>query len=333
MSPYDVMYLLNRYFAEIGQIIEENGGYVDKFMGDGLMAIFGIEGAPDAPVRAVNAALQSLVVVDRLKPFFDGLYAVKFDARIGLHYGEAVIGSLGSPGHERLTAVGDVVNVASRIEAANKDAGTRLLLSDALYRQVEKQVEVSDFVRTRLRGTNERITLYEITRLTPEAHAALRARERRELMRFAGRQWIRVADNAEVRDGQPRLFELEAFDLVVVRQGDALFAFNNSCPHLHLPFFEKRAPDKTGSLISPGSGREVPRDSRLTTDRGLVCRWHNSCFDLQTGEVREWCPKLQADGTSKGWEFMGDLSKNRARLKTLPSLVRDGSLWVAIDAD
>jgi len=167
LLPYDVMYLLNRYFAQAGQIVEANGGYVDKFVGDGMLAIFGIDEKPDAPVRAVNAALQTLHAVDRMKPFLSSMYGVEFDVRIGLHRGEAVIGSVGSPGSERLTAIGDVVNVASRVEAANKEAGTRLLISEALQTEVESQVEVADFVRVRLPGTSERITLYEVARLTP----------------------------------------------------------------------------------------------------------------------------------------------------------------------
>jgi nitrite reductase/ring-hydroxylating ferredoxin subunit len=56
----------------------------------------------------------------------------------------------------------------------------------------------------------------------------------------------------------------------------------------------------------------------------------DTCFDLQTGEARNWAPKLQADGTSQGWEFLGDISKNRASMKPLPCLVRDGFLWVAL---
>jgi class 3 adenylate cyclase len=120
LTPYDVMYILNRYFAQVGEVIEANFGYIDKFVGDGLMAIFGIENQEDAPLRAVNTGLQSLAVVDRMKPFFKTMYDVDFDIRIGIHWGEAVIGSLGSPGHERLTAIGDVVNVASRVEASNK---------------------------------------------------------------------------------------------------------------------------------------------------------------------------------------------------------------------
>jgi len=125
MTPYDVMYLLNRYFVQVGEIIERNDGYIDKFVGDGLMAIFGLDDQPDAPLRAVNAALRTLAAVDRMKPFFKSMYGVDFDIRIGLHHGEAVIGSVGSIGHEKVTAIGDVVNVASRVEAANKEAGTR----------------------------------------------------------------------------------------------------------------------------------------------------------------------------------------------------------------
>ena len=145
LSPYDVMYLLNRYFVQAGDIIERNGGFIDKFVGDGLMAIFGVEDQADAPLRSVNAALQTLAAVDRMKPFFAAMYGADFDIRIGLHYGEAVIGSLGSVGHERLTAIGDVVNVASRVEAASKDAGTRFLISEALHDRVKDQVSQAVF--------------------------------------------------------------------------------------------------------------------------------------------------------------------------------------------
>ena len=100
LTPYDVMYLLNRYFAQVGEVIERNEGYIDKFVGDGLMAIFGVDDQPDAPIRAVNAALQTLAAVDRMKPFFKSMYGIDFDIRIGLHLGDAVIGSIGSPGHD-----------------------------------------------------------------------------------------------------------------------------------------------------------------------------------------------------------------------------------------
>jgi len=83
-------------------------------------------------------------------------------------------------------------------------------------------------------------------------------------------------------------------------------------------------------ITSPGQGRVVPRDSTLTDDLGLVCRWHETCFDVQTGAVRTWTPTLQTDGTSPGWEFIGDISKNRSPITPLPCLVQDGALWVAL---
>ena len=329
LSPYDLMFVLNRYFFHMADAIERNGGHVEKFIGDAIMAIFGMDDAPDVPLHAIKAATDMLGAADRMRPYMKAMYDRDFEIGIGLHYGEAVIGTVSGGREEKLAAIGETVNVASRIESANKEAGTRLLISEALYQQVEHQVEVSDFVRIRLRGTNERMSLYEVVRLTPEAEARLGAQDSRETIRFAGRQWTRLAGQDEIGDGERRVFELDAFDLVVQRKGERYFACNNSCPHMHLPFFEKRDPAETGVIKSP-TGREISRDSRVTDDLGLVCRWHESCFDLQTGEARTWAPTLQADGTSKGWEHVGDVSKNRAPLKPLPCLVKDGFLWVAL---
>lgn len=324
LSPYDVMYLLNRYFAQAGQIIEANGGYIDKFVGDGLMAIFGLDDQADAGISAVNAALKTLDAVDRMKPFFSSMYDVDFDIRIGLHRGEAVICSLGSIGHERLTAIGDVVNVASRVEAANKEAGTRFLISEALHAEVEESVEVADYVRVRLRGTSERMTLYEISRLTPEADAVLNDVAPRESMRFAGKDWVRVFGDEELGDGERRVLEFDDCYVVVLRRADSFVAFNNACPHLHLPLFEHQ--ETSGGGDSPAAAA-----SSLTDDLGIVCRWHQSCFDLQTGEIRSWCEKLNQDGTTPGMEYLGDISKNRARLQIFPCRVHDGYVWVSLD--
>lgn len=333
LSAYDVMYLLNRYFVQVGDIIEQNGGYIDKFVGDGMMAIFGVDDQPDAALRSINAALQTLVAVDRMKPFFASMYDADFDIRIGLHYGEAVLGSLGSIGHERLTAIGDVVNVASRVEASNKDAGTRLLISDALYEQIEHAVEVADFVRMRLRGTSDRITLYEIDRLTPEAEAELKRGNERKSMLFAGRTWVRAFAEDDLEIDAHRILEFEDFDVVVVRGSDGFFAFNNACPHLHLPLFERRdiAEGSLGCFLGTNTPR--PLHSRFVENRGLVCRWHDSCFDLQTGEVRDWATRLANDGTSPGWEFLGDVSRNRMKLKVYSCRVHEGDVWIALDSE
>lgn len=328
LTPYDVMYLLNRYFVQAGEIIERNGGYIDKFVGDGMMALFGVPktngGAQeDAPLRAVNAALQILGAIDRMKPFVKAMYGVDFDIRIGLHHGEAVLGSIGAFGHERLTAIGDVVNTASRIEGANKEAGTRFLISDALLKLVEDKVETRDFVRTRLRGTSERITLYEIGRLKPEVEEALNRRGGLESERFGGREWLRAFPESELEVGERRILQLEKCDVVVHRGPNGFVAFNNACPHLRLPIFDRAPPSAEHAAM-------IPPASTVTDDLGVVCRWHLSCYDLQTGEIRSWCPKLDAEGKPPGWEFIGDVSKNKTPLEIFPCRVADGQLWVAV---
>ena len=331
LSAYDVMYLLNRYFVQVGDIIEQNGGLIDKFLGDGLMAIFGVDDQSDAPLRSVNAALQTLAAVDRMKPYFASMYDVAFDIRIGLHYGEAVIGSLGSVGHERLTAIGDVVNVASRVEAANKDAGTRLLISDALHDEVADKVEIADFIRVRLRGTSDRITLHEVVRLKPETEAELNASEQRETMLFAGKKWVRVLAEDELAISEHRVLSFEDYDVIVVRGAEDYFAFNNACPHMHLPLFERRAMAEGDLGFYAGTDTPRPLYSTVVEDRGLVCRWHRSCFDLQTGDVRDWAPRLAEDGSPPGWEFVGDVSKNQNKLTVYACRIHEGYLWIALE--
>ena len=332
LSPYDLLYLLNRYFVQVGDIIERNGGFIDRFIGDGVMAIFGLEDQPNAPLHAVNTALQILAAADQVKPYFAAMYDVEFDIRIGLHYGEAVIGSLGSIGHERVTAIGEVPNIASRIEAANKEVGTRLLMSQALHDIIEDDVKVADFVRVLLRGTKDRITLYEVDGLKPEAQAALNVEEQHEIVQFAGKKWIRVFAEDEIGLNEWRIIAMEDdYDLVVLRRAEGYHAFNNACPHLHLPLFERRAMVEGALGNYPGTDTPRPICSTFTEDRGVVCRWHHSCFDLQTGEVRDWATRLQEDGTSKGWEFLGDISKNRTKLPVYACRIHDGFVWVALD--
>ena len=334
LTPYDVMYLLNRYFVQAGEIVERNGGYIDKFVGDGMMALFGVPGygvegqddgtQEDAAIRAVNASLQILAAIDRMKPFVKAMYGVDFDIRIGLHHGEAVLGSIGAFGHERLTAIGDVVNTASRIEGANKEAGTRFMISEALYKLVEDKVESSDFVRTRLRGTSERITLYEIGGLKPEVERALNQRGGHARERFGGREWLRAFPESELKVGERRILQLDKLDLVVYRGPNGFVAFNNACPHLKLPIFDRTPPKAEHEAMLP------PTASTVTDDLGIVCRWHHSCYDLSTGEIRSWCETLNTEGLSPGWEFLGDLSKNRAPLEVFPCRVADGQVWVAV---
>lgn len=142
MSPYDVIYFLNRYFHLTNKVIESYGGYVDNYMGDGLMALFGHDDAPDAAFRAVCAALTMLEEVEKRSRHFEELYGVKVHIGIGIHHGNVVVGMIGAGDRQRTTAIGDAVNFASRIEAANKKYGTELLISNEVYRRIAARITV-----------------------------------------------------------------------------------------------------------------------------------------------------------------------------------------------
>jgi adenylate cyclase len=131
--PYDVVFLLNRYCRAMGEAIEASGGRVDKFTGDGVMALFGLQtDGSDACRQALTAARQmstQLVVLNEaLAPDLHAPLAMG----IGVHFGPAIVGDIGDSGWRSLTAVGDTVNTASRLEALCKVYNCELVVSDDL---------------------------------------------------------------------------------------------------------------------------------------------------------------------------------------------------------
>jgi adenylate cyclase len=129
LPAYDVIHTLGRYFYRMDAVIRRHGGYVDNYMGDGLMALFGTDDVPDAAGRAVAAGLEMLAAVDELAPYFHAAYGKRFRIGVGIHFGDVVMGPIGPPDYDKITAIGDAVNLASRIEAANKHLETELLVS------------------------------------------------------------------------------------------------------------------------------------------------------------------------------------------------------------
>jgi adenylate cyclase len=166
LPPYDVIHVLNRYFDQMGKVINRNGGYIDNYMGDGLMALFGVDDPQDATLKAVRAGLGMLEAVEQLRAYLENVYAMSFQIGIGVHYGEVVLGSIGAKDSRRMTAIGDAVNLASRIEQANKEYGTQLLVSEHAYDEIRQQARVGrEFADTAMKGKSGKYKLYEIVGL------------------------------------------------------------------------------------------------------------------------------------------------------------------------
>ena len=136
-APKEILALLNRYFDRMVAIIHEQEGTVISFMGDGVMAVFG---APKALPNAAEAAFRAAVrMLDGVRDFNRELEAediAPIAIGVGMHLGEAVIGHVGSKTRHDFTAIGDVTNVASRLESATKEAGFRIVISREVAEQL-----------------------------------------------------------------------------------------------------------------------------------------------------------------------------------------------------
>jgi adenylate cyclase len=165
LLPFDVIHVLNLYFQRVGEVLGRHGGSINNYMGDGFMALFEADDPAEGALRAVKSGLNLLDAVRKLEPYLEELYHKSFQIRIGLHFGQVVAGKLGSPGNKKMTVIGDTVNFASRIEAANKQAGTQFLISEDTYDLVKAQVRVGKRVRLPLPGKSGKYNLYEVTGL------------------------------------------------------------------------------------------------------------------------------------------------------------------------
>jgi class 3 adenylate cyclase/hemoglobin-like flavoprotein len=168
--PHDVVHLVNRYYQAIGEAILWNHGYIDKYMGDGIMALFSL-GERDARRccrAAIRAGLQAMARMAELNRYAERHFGRRFDLRIGLHYGPVVIGRVGHASKRQLTAIGDTVNVASRIEAQAKELRVSFLASQEVVSPVGQEVLVHGGtpLRTRLRGQARSHRLLEIVGLS-----------------------------------------------------------------------------------------------------------------------------------------------------------------------
>jgi adenylate cyclase len=160
-NPEKVVGLLNRYFTAMTEIIFEHGGTLDKYIGDGLMAIFG---APTAtPNDAINAVRAAVAMQKRLIVLNEELRLAGFasiNVGVGLHTGEATIGYVGSDQRSEYTAIGDTVNVASRLEGAAK--GGQILVSEATARAAGNIFTMAQLEPIPVKNRVQPINLYEI---------------------------------------------------------------------------------------------------------------------------------------------------------------------------
>jgi adenylate cyclase len=168
----EIVAQLNRYFAAMVDVIQAHGGMVDKFIGDGIMAVFGspLED-PESEFHAVKAAEGMLEALGSINSDLAREGAEPIEIGVGIHTGEGVVGNIGSPRRLEYTTIGDVVNVASRIEGLTRNLGARILVSGDTFEAVKGRVEAERVGEEKLKGRDRPVTVYRVAAEAPPAAA------------------------------------------------------------------------------------------------------------------------------------------------------------------
>lgn len=166
MSAEEVSMILNEYFTAIEPIIRKHNGVINKFIGDAVMAIFGepIQDKNHA-VNAVKCANDMLNKVTELQKKWLEEGKPKIEIGVGINSGEVFVGNIGSETRLEYTVIGDVVNLASRIESYNKVYKTRFLISSTTYEKVRNIADVIKISEVTIRGKAKKLDIYEVLRL------------------------------------------------------------------------------------------------------------------------------------------------------------------------
>lgn len=165
LPAYDIVHVLNRFFNAAEKGIVAAGGCIDNYMGDAVMALFGVDDEEAPALAAVTAGLALLEAAESVSKYVQALYDRTFAIRVGVHYGPVVVGALGGANTRRETAIGDAVNVASRVEAASKETGTSFLVSAEVRDLTREQVRFGRSFDLEFRGKEGRFCVHEVVGL------------------------------------------------------------------------------------------------------------------------------------------------------------------------
>ena len=154
--PFDTMFFINRFLAAVSQAVEEAGGQPNQFIGDGVLALFGLDRSSDVACRqALDAIGRIAANVDRLNSEFAHDLTEPIHFGIGVNGGKVVIGDIGYKEHRVLTALGDAVNVAARLQDMTKDFDCEVLISDEVCRRAGVGAEALSPQQTAIRGRTD----------------------------------------------------------------------------------------------------------------------------------------------------------------------------------
>jgi class 3 adenylate cyclase/ABC-type nitrate/sulfonate/bicarbonate transport system substrate-binding protein len=181
LAPDDLLVQISTYLEEVSSAISEEGGTVDKFIGDGVMAFWNapVE-RPDHVLRACAAAVRAVRRMARVNDAWEAEGRPRINVRIGLNCANVLVGNVGSSNRLSYTALGDGVNVAARLEGINKLFGTTICISDSIYDQAKADILARPIKPVQVKGRKTEFMIYELLALRTSDDPDLRVRDRDE---------------------------------------------------------------------------------------------------------------------------------------------------------
>jgi len=177
-----VLRWLNRYFTAMDEVIRAHGGFLNKFIGDGLLVVYGVPLSQGETVDACNAVRSALAMLKRVEELNaerpDGEDFPDIHIGVGIHTGMLTSGSVGSTNRLEYSVIGETVNLASRLESLNKDFSTEIILSQATYERVnDRMTGIHALGATSMRGFDDQITIYSTEPHKPTKSSAAEANQ------------------------------------------------------------------------------------------------------------------------------------------------------------
>ncbi len=177
IDPEQVVAFLSEYLAQATQIIFTHGGTVDKFIGDAIMALFGApKSYGDDALRAVQTGMAMVALAESLGPKWAPILGRPLRVGIGINSGEAVVGNIGSEIRSDFTAIGDAVNLASRLEGLTKELGIPLLISEYTAAELGDRLPLMPLHRVRVTGREAPLQIYTVAEAVDTPHRLRSAR-------------------------------------------------------------------------------------------------------------------------------------------------------------
>ncbi len=162
-TPKEVVVLMNEYLSRMTEVILNYQGEIDKFIGDAIMARFGVLSDLPYPAKnAVEAACAMIEELEKLSSEWTARGLQGFNIRVGIATGEVLAGNIGSSRRQEFTVMGTTVNLASRLETLNKELGTRILVDETTFAQLPRGIKHQKRENVRIRGLDTPVTVYEI---------------------------------------------------------------------------------------------------------------------------------------------------------------------------